>query len=577
MAFMKPAVLYSDLLADLEESVPTLSHLTKLDWPPPDATYREFASMQLLKTFYKKFVDSVDSEADRRAFDKFCDVNERCRTWKLPQLGEWDTMIVNEVKRFIYDFWYRSGFALVNSLDDILDHSEFGPGASVGAVGKDFYTKAFSSPLTTTSPILYHAYEHYFANHTSYAHAESLRRTEFGEYDLVAGSRFHFVPKQNDISRLICVEPSLNGFFQLGFGNVLRKRLWSYYKIDLSTQPDINRELARRGSLDGSFSTIDLSSASDSMSLQMLEFLLPPDFLRWMKLLRSPLGLLNKSDVRDGETLVEFHMVSSMGNGYTFPLQTLVFSSIVAACMSLRDLAPRGAIASPLFSVFGDDIVCPELVTRDVLRCLSALGFEVNAAKTFVEGSFRESCGYDYLNGRNTRGVYLKRLHTNQDRYVAINLLNRWSAKTGIPLRRTVGRLVSCVRYQPVPFAENDDAGVKIPSGLLGDMRRDRDTSSIMYRRSVSRPTRIVFSEDSERIKLPFGAKPRIFNPDGLWISMLRGSVKSGVIHIRHGMNHYSAKWGVTPYWDYFPAGSDIASEFDWQRWETAVWFNFMS
>lgn len=594
MGLISPNALYADLLEDLNEVVRSPA-IFGLPAPPPDVTPKEFAAHVLSKTFYKKFVDVVNDNADYTALSKFLSVNDRCKLWTLPQISEWDAILIGELKRAIYDFWFPRGYALVNYVEDLLDHSMTGPGAAIGARGGDFYTKLFSSPLTATSPVLYTAYENYFTTHNDWSDAENLRRFVFGGVEIVAGSQFHFVPKQNDVSRLICVEPSLNIFIQKGFGRILERRLNSRFKIDLASAPGKNQELARAGSITGSHVTIDLSSASDSMSVNMLREFLPPDFFRWLKLLRSPKGELKKKIGNIEPGWVELNMISSMGNGYTFPLQTMFFSCIVDACLRARSYQPMlaGTSGSVVFevpegvqdfdlpdasewSVFGDDIVCPSHISRDVLRLLSLTGFEVNASKTFVEGVFRESCGRDFFRGHDVRGFYVKRLKTAQDRYAIINGLNLWSSKTGIPLVRTLRRLIGSVKYQPVPPAENDDAGIKVPYQLVkAGIASDLATHSVMYRRSVSRSANLRFTD--YEVLGPKGAKHRIFNPSGLLISMLHGSVKSGVVHIRHGVNHYSTKWGVTPYWDWLPPESSIALLSDWQRWETAVLSNLIS
>jgi hypothetical protein len=60
--------------------------------------------------------------------------------------------------------------------------------------------------------------------------------TNLGEVDIVEGNRLDFVPKNDDISRSICVEPTLNMFFQLGFADILNSRLKEFAGIDLENQ-----------------------------------------------------------------------------------------------------------------------------------------------------------------------------------------------------------------------------------------------------------------------------------------------------------------------------------------------------
>lgn len=557
--------LFSCLLADLQ---PVIGFERSGSWWP-GATTEQVAAISLRDSFYKKFVDKVSPEADSRAFQKFQEVNTMCTSW-LPQVETWEDELVGELKRSIYEFWNPGGFPLITTPCEILSRGRCGPGASVGARGYDFYTKLFSSPLTATSSTLVRWYESYIGAFPEWKIADSIRNSHYGEPQIVEGSRFHFVPKSVDISRLICVEPTLNMFFQLGFGAHLEDRLGTCFGISLASQPDVSRELARLGSLDdgpNSLVTIDLSSASDSMSLNMLEYILPRDFFSWLRVLRCKQGSYQGKPVALG-------MVSTMGNGFTFPLQTMLFACIVSASARYRGVQLVRTRGSSLgnFSVFGDDIICPKLIVRDVLRLLKLLGFQVNTQKTFVEGPFRESCGRDYYNGHDVRGVYVRSLKSQQDRYVLINNLNLWSAKTGIYLPKTVQKLMSSVRFQPVPLQDNEDAGIRMPFSFVRNLVVDKHCQSVKYRRDTARPLYLRITECE--IRVPRAQKKRIYNPSGLLISFLQGCIRSDKIGVRHDFLRYQTKWGVVPYWDYLPPASNVALLASWQRWNAAVNYN---
>jgi len=361
-------------------------------------------------------------------------------------------------------------------------------------------------------------------------------------------------------------------FFQLGFAEILNSRLCDFWGINLKNQQFKNRELARKGSLDESFSTIDLSSASDSISLGMLDAVLPPSLMRWLRRYRSPI-----SKLPDGR-LLELNMVSTMGNGFTFSLQTVLFTGVVLAAMKLsgiRPIFPRGNECGN-FGVYGDDIICPSACTKKVLRLLKLLGFTPNGEKTFVEGQFRESCGEDFFQGVNVRGVYVKHLSSQQDRYSVINQLNLFSTRTGILLPRTVQHLLARVRFLPVPRFENDDAGVKVPLSMLRrPYKLDRNVQSIVYFCTRPRALRIRIGESA--LFTPRSAKRRIYNPSGLLISFLQGSVHSCSVSIRADRSVYETKRGVAPFWDALPTVHPLAGWFNWQRWESAAYLNLVS
>jgi hypothetical protein len=211
---------------------------------------------------------------------------------------------------------------------------------------------------------------------------------------------------------------------------------------------------------------------------------------------------------------------------------------------------------------------------------LEALGFQINQHKSFFEGPFRESCGKDFFRGFSVRPVYLKTLRTPQSRCAAINLLNRWSAMTGVTLRHTIGLLLRTVRFTPVPPWENDDAGIKVPFSLVvdSDRKHPRFQSSVYYRYE-SRPQRLVVVDST--VRAPRGGKRRIFNPDALLLAMLNGTMVHGSINIRHNVVLYRRRMAVAPSWDYtppsweggriMPSSSDFQSEVERQRWSTAV------
>jgi hypothetical protein len=58
--------------------------------------------------------------------------------------------------------------------------------------------------------------------------------------------------------------------------------------------------------------------------------------------------------------------------------------------------------------VYGDDIIVPSEWYHLAVEGLTLSGFAVNDAKSFYRGPFRESCGGDYLNGKDVVPVRLR-------------------------------------------------------------------------------------------------------------------------------------------------------------------------
>lgn len=556
------SALYLALQADLAPYCSSKDELLDVNVSP-----QVFASRAMLGSFYKKYVEATSKNADALALEKFLQVNDACGTWELSLSGSWEEELVGELKSSLNNFFYPGGQPLLLSLDDFLRHGKVGPGASVGARGFDFYTKLFSSPLSMTSASLYKAYKGYIWNFPEWSQADIVREAEFGGPVVVSGNRLSFVPKSVDISRTISVEPLLNMFYQLGVKEILERRLNAAFGIDLAGQQRKNRELARLGSLsdgDDSFVTIDLSSASDSMSLKMIRSVFPPNVVGWFELLRSP-----KCTLPNGEQVV-LNMVSTMGNGFTFPLQTILFTCVVIAAYRMSNRPIRFPYGNNLgnLGVNGDDIICEKQVSRLVIRLLEILGFQVNRDKTFVEGPFRESCGHDYYRGQLVRGVYVKTLSDPASRYALINALNLWSARVGISLPTTVGYLLSTVRFLPVPLWENVDAGIRVPFHYARSITgRSKRYQSILYECLV--PLRTVIRISDDRLHVPRGSKFRIYNPPGLLMAVLNGSIRSCSIGVRHDTSRYKTKRRIAPNWDYSETSSEVASEERTEAWES--------
>jgi len=212
---------------------------------------------------------------------------------------------------------------------------------------------------------------------------------------IVEGNVMITVPKNAKTDRVICYEPHLNVRLQLQVGKYIRRRL-QRFGVNLDDQ-SVNQIRAHRGSLSGDLSTVDLKSASDTLSFSLVEQLLPPD---WMALLDD---LRSKKTLWPDGTLRTNQKFSSMGNGFTFELESLIFASL---CSS---------VCHSDWSVYGDDLVIPTWYFDDLKRVLEYCGFTLNTSKSFSKGWFRESCGSDYFRGLFCTPVYLKNLKTLED------------------------------------------------------------------------------------------------------------------------------------------------------------------
>jgi len=230
--------------------------------------------------------------------------------------------------------------------------------------------------------------------------------------------RLQFVAKTAGTNRTIAVEPVLNGMLQLGVHRWIVRRL---AKVGVTVEDQQkNRNAALQGSLDGTLSTIDLSDASDSLSYQLVKACLG-ETPEWFDLLRS---IRTGSISYKGQQYV-LEKFSTMGNGFTFALECLIFWAIA-----------REVCESPI--VYGDDIIVPRKTADHLLFLLRLLGCSPNEKKTFVEGPFRESCGRDYLAGFPVRPVYVKKNMTILDGFAFHNAAQRLLCPLGDELARAV-------------------------------------------------------------------------------------------------------------------------------------------
>lgn len=404
-----------------------------------DMSLSQVDALQGAKAVFKKLEDLVHPDADRLALEKFFECNEVCRSFALRPSRYLDDELVEMVTDTLERWLHPGGLPI--GLSEIFDNAALGSGANIKSDSDCFYTKLFDSPLSATHSSLYVLYRTAISRNPTWARAEKARSAIHGEAEVIAGS-ITTVPKQFTIKRTVITEAVLNMFFERGLGLSTDRCLEANTGINLSTQPDFNRELARRGSIDGSFATIDLRSASDLIALLLCKRILPRYYNAWLERLR--LAFVR----RPNGQIEELFMISSMGNGFTFSLQTIIFAAIVFTCYNLlgikvqRPILPKRTSKSDYFDfktsgepgnfgVFGDDIVVRREAYHFVCHALSLFGFVVNADKSFNTGDFRESCGSDFWRGHPVRGVYIKNLKSTTDCYSAINRLIRWSSQIG--------------------------------------------------------------------------------------------------------------------------------------------------
>jgi hypothetical protein len=230
--------------------------------------------------------------------------------------------------------------------------------------------------------------------------------------NIVPGNVLFTVPKNAEVDRVACKEPDINMFMQKGLGSMIRNRL-KRVGIDLNDQSR-NKGLAQFGSSTGSLATLDLSSASDSVSYGLVQLLMPMNWFTLLNAIRSPITVIDGVEHRN-------EMFSSMGNGFTFELESLLFYALA------RTTAYFCGIPG-VVSVYGDDIIVPTALARDLIWVLEYFGFQVNTKKSFYSGPFRESCGGHFINGHDVTPFYLRKpIERLTDLIHIANAIRKWS------------------------------------------------------------------------------------------------------------------------------------------------------
>lgn len=271
------------------------------------------------------------------------------------------------------------------------------------------------------------------------------------------------VPKTFKSLRVIMPNTTIGSYMSYGIGDMIRIRLLRK-GYDIRRLQVKHRRLARRASVVNNYVTADLSSASDSISDALVERLLPDD---WFKILSQ--SRIADVLLPDG-TIMHSLTHCTMGIGYTFPLQTLLFLALLKAIEKTFFSKSR----PDLISVYGDDMIYHNRLHTWVLEVFGEIGFVINVDKTFSDGFFRESCGGDYFHGMDVRPFQPRngQASVGKKAYEAIlykyinGLLMRWTEyEISSTLKFLSSELLAVVDgAKIVPADFPDDSGIKCAS-----------------------------------------------------------------------------------------------------------------
>lgn len=292
--------------------------------------------------------------------------------------------------------------------------------------------------------------------------AEFKRRFR-ARVELVSDDLITYVPKDADCSRTVGTQPLLNMFVQLGAGDYLKGVLLDACGICLEEdQLNINGPLAFLASYcDGTtFATVDLASASDTIAKLLVRFLASDEWYTLLNSFRTPSFKIPE------EGSHAYEKFCAMGNGFCFPLETLVFWSLVQAVYDVVDVPDRTC------AVYGDDIIVYQPAALLLIELLDACGFRTNNSKTFVHGPFRESCGQDFFNGVNVRPVVLDEVIEGLGQ--AYHFINSLSRKGYTSLAAELRELLPADRIHMRPYAGDTTTALEVPWDVFMASRHAR-------------------------------------------------------------------------------------------------------
>jgi len=381
---------------------------------------RAFEADYLCASYLSKYND-FDTGIDTRrvAIEKWFEAEEQCRLTNQRFRDRMSgTSLASARVESVLSYASRKIHSILGPIESLdLSQAGFGPGADTATRGgsTSSYDKWLHSG--TATPGILELSQGYLA--------DVLASDKIEHCEVVNFSKFAVVPKNAKTDRAICIEPRWNMFVQLGIGRYLERRLRAFgQSIRDQTR---NQSAARRAYSDG-LATVDLSSASDTIAKCLVLDLLPEDWFDVLAKARTPNVLIEGRKV----LLEKF---SAMGNGYTFPLETIIFFALSEGVVA------TGSGRLHDVEVYGDDIIVPSQDYDALVEVFTYCGFKLNQRKSYSSGLFYESCGTDYFCGKNVRPVYLKEpVHDIEGAFRLANQIVEFA-------RRRDGYHGACSRY----------------------------------------------------------------------------------------------------------------------------------
>lgn len=416
------------VLSDALEKGLSVGRITPHDFPGFKPWKRGGRLPGLLRGFFMRVFDLDGGLLDSPCIDSIRAIRQVARLFKKVELPcssarvkrAYERYLSNDQSVYRTDDWCPSSAELLFSVAgylwaDLEDFSGalycapgiFGSGAT--AEGLSLNERLSIRQWPSRSEIFFPS-----SYHTSYSEddTDSFAGISFLSEAEELPVRVVQVPKTLKSPRTISVEPSFMMLQQQSVAKPLMDYLESDrfpYRSIRFTDQTVNRDLARRGSIDGSLATIDLSDASDMVGNDLVKrlFQVCPTFLEYIQVSRT-----RRAQLPGRSSLHELEKFASMGSALCFPIEAMVFFTIALTALVKRSGRRLSttllADCAASISVYGDDIIVPAETAPDVMAMLEAFGLKINHDKSFSTGFFRESCGGDYYKGVDVTPTYVR-------------------------------------------------------------------------------------------------------------------------------------------------------------------------
>lgn len=389
----------SDLASKIIESDFSLTDLGQLGFLFNESPR---ITLQMLR-YPKRFSPAAADKLRKESLNKFLQLNRRLKGE--PSMIDWGGKVIEytmHYPQFLIDDVKATIAEILHY--DLLDEDPLNYGSFSNGVTAD----GCRTMLEKYRAFQRHTYGYHDNIMYPFVNAPSVVEPDLDYVKVVS------VPKNYKTTRLIAEVSAFTQYHMQGIRNRAAYCLeHSPYSMCADfTDQEWSQELSRLGSIRGTYATIDLSSASDSISRHLAKQVLPPDWYNVIEKWNPPYLLVDGKKVKSNIFLTS-------GSGETFAMETIIFLAIaIVGTRHAQKWLRYDNIASgerqwkeTLFSprVYGDDIICDTKAYDTIVDFLDMLNFTVNEDKSFSTGGYRESCGAEWWCGLDTTTKYYPR------------------------------------------------------------------------------------------------------------------------------------------------------------------------